>query len=151
HPAANAFTLAIWSAAAIFGQVIPGRYVVELSAEPAAVTASRQGARFAARSAGFAARRAAVRQGPASVRGAIAGRGGVVLESLDTVVNGLIVNISDSRAAELLQIPGVSKIHEVRELRLTLDHALPLHQVPAAWAMLPLGQDGAGAGIKIAI
>ena len=29
-----------------------------------------------------------------------------------------------------------------------LNQALPLHKVPDAWNLLPLGQNGAGAGIK---
>ncbi len=135
----------------MFGQVIPGRYVVELSGDPAAVAAARQGSRFAAREAGFAARRAVVRQGQNPVRRAVANHGGTVLESMDTVVNGLIVSIPDDRAAELLQIPGVSQVHAVHQLKLSLDHALPLHQVPAAWATLALGQNSAGAGVKIGI
>src|SRR4029077_12822109 len=70
-------------------------------------------------------------------------------ESLDTVFNGLIVSIPDSRAAELLQIPGAVKLHAVRRVQHMLNHALPLHKVPDAWSLLPLGQNGAGAGIKI--
>ena len=54
----------------------------------------------------IAARRTAVRQAQASARAAVAARGGTVIESLDTVFNGLIVSIPDTRAAELLQIPG---------------------------------------------
>lgn len=149
--AAKAITLAIFSAVAVFGQVVPGRYIVELSGDPAAAAPTRAGARLAARDTGFTARRAAVRRGQVPIRRGVADHGGTVLESMDTVVNGLIVNIPDDRAAELLQVPGVSKVHPVRELRMTLDHALPLHQVPAAWATLPLGQDSAGAGIKIGI
>ena len=34
-------------------------------------------------------------------------------------------------------------------MRPVLNHALPLHKVPDAWNLLPLGQNGAGAGIKI--
>src|SRR5215472_4040528 len=43
------------------GQVVPGRYILELSGDPAAVSAAKQGVRFAARAAAFAARRAGVR------------------------------------------------------------------------------------------
>ena len=134
---------------AAFGQIIPGRYIVELAGDSAAVAAVKQGARFAARESGFAARRLAVRQGQTDVRRAVAEHGGTVVESMDTVLKALIVTIPDVRAAELLQIPGVRRVHAVRRLRATLDHALPLHQVPAAWAALPLGQNSAGAGIKI--
>src|SRR5206468_3683057 len=94
--------LTLTTAAAIVGQTIPGRYVLELSGDPAAVAATRQGAPMAARSAGFAARRAGVRQGQAAPRVAVTAHGGTVIESMDTVINGLIVEIPASRAAELM-------------------------------------------------
>ncbi|MCX6628877.1 MAG: S8 family serine peptidase [Candidatus Solibacter sp.] len=139
------------SASAMFAQVVPGRYILELSGDPAAVAAVQQGARPGASVAAtaMAARRGAVRQSQASARTAVAERGGTVVESLDTVFNGLIVNIPDERAAELLQVPGAVKLHAVRRVRPLLSHALPLHKVPEAWNLLPLGQNGAGAGIKI--
>ncbi len=133
------------SAYVTFAQVVPGRYILELSGEPAAVSAPRSGARATA----IAARRTAVRQSQASARSAVAAHGGAVIESLDTVFNGLIVSIPDARAAELLQIPGAVKLHTVRRVQPFLNHALPLHKVPDAWNLLPLGQAGAGAGIKI--
>jgi subtilisin family serine protease len=139
------------SASAIFAQVVPGRYILELSGDPAAVAAVQQGARPGARATALAAHRTAVRQSQASARTAVAARGGTVVESLDTVFNGLIVNIPDARAAELLEIPGAVKLHAVRRVQPLLNHALPLHKVPDAWNLLPLGQDGAGAGIKIAM
>ena len=136
------------SASATFAQVVPGRYILELSGDPAAA-ALQQGARPGGRATAMAARRTAVRQLQASARSAVAARGGTVIESLDTVFNGLIVNIPDARAAELLEIPGAVKLHAVRRVRPLLNHALPLHKVPDAWNLLPLGQNGAGAGIKI--
>ena len=110
----------------------------------------QQGARSGARaSTAIAARRTTVQQLQASARTGVAARGGTVIESLDTVFNGLIVNIPDARAADLLQIPGAVRLHAVRRVRPVLNHALPLHKVPDAWNLLPLGQNGAGAGIKI--
>lgn len=135
-----AFTLS----AAMFGQTIPGRYVLELSGEPAA-------AHLTARSAAFAARRAGVRAAQADARKAVAAHGGTVIAALDTVFNGLIVTIPAERAAELMQVPGAVKVHPVRRVRKSLDHALPLHKVIDAWNLLPLGENGAGAGIKVAI
>jgi minor extracellular serine protease Vpr len=134
------------SAITAFAQVIPNRYVLELSGDPAATAV-----RPAARPAAFAAQRTAVRQRQATARAAVAARGGTVIESLDTVFNGLIVNIPDAQAADLLQIPGAVRLHAVRRVRPLLSHALPLHKVPDAWNLLPLGQNGAGAGIKIAM
>ena len=127
-------------AAAVFGQVVPGRYVVELAGDPAAVAGPK---------AEIGLRRANVRQRQASARQAIENLGGTVLESMDTVLNGLIVNIPDARAAELSQMPGVVKVHKVYRLRPFLNHALPIHKVPDAWLQLPQGQNSAGAGIKI--
>jgi subtilisin family serine protease len=139
----------LFSAFALSAQVVPGRYVLELSGDPAAVAASKQGVHFAAREAAFAARRAAVRQTQAAARAAVAAHGGTVVESLDTVINGLIVNIPDARAAELMQVPGAVTVHPVHKVRPFLNHALPLHKVSDAWSMIPLGQNGAGLGIKI--
>ena len=139
------------SVAAVYAQVVPGRYVVELSGEPAAVTTAKQGPRSAMRESEFAVRRAGVRQTQAAARRAIAEHGGTVLDSMDTVTNALIVTIPESRAAELSTIPGVVKVHAVRRVKPLLNHALPIHKVPDALSMLPLGQDSAGAGIKIAM
>ena len=150
-PPLLALVLLCCAPAALLGQVVPGRYVLELNGDPAAVTFARSGSHFAAREAGFAARRAAIRQTQSGARAAVASHGGTVLESLDTVVNGLIISIPDQRAAELLQIPGAVRIHPVHRMRVSLNHALPLHKVPDAWALLPQGQAGAGAGIKIAM
>jgi len=141
--------LLLWAASGLFGQVVPNRYILELSGDPAAIAAAKQGARFAAREPAFAARRAGVRQGQARARAEVAAHGGTVLESLDTVVNALILTIPDARAGELLQIPGALRLHPVRRIEPFLSHALPLHKVPDAWSTLPLGQNSAGAGIKI--
>jgi subtilisin family serine protease len=99
----------------------------------------------------MATQRAAVRQSQMNARRAVVTLGGTVLDSMDTVVNALIVNIPDAQAVRLAGIPGVARVHTVRKIRALLDHALPLHKVPDAWASLPLGRDGAGAGIKIAM
>ena len=115
------------SASATFAQVVPGRYILELSGDPAAVAAVQRGERPGARATAMAARRTTVRQVQASARTAVAGRGGTVIESMDTVFNGLIVNIPHARAAELLQIPGTVKLHAVRRVQPLLNHALPLH------------------------
>jgi minor extracellular serine protease Vpr len=143
-------TILLFAAAlSAFAQVVPGRYVLELSQDPAAVAAYQAGARVAAREAAFAARRAGVRQTQMSARAAVAAHGGRVVESMDTVLNALIVEIPDARASELMQIPGALQLHPVHRVRPFLNHALPLHKVPDAWNLLPLGQNSAGAGIKI--
>ena len=134
--------LVLFPAIVAIAQQIPGRYVVELTGEPAAA---------AARSGRFAAARTAVRQGQANARRDVASRGGAVIESLDTVVNALVVTIPEARAAELEQIPGVTRVHPVYRIEPLLNRALAIHRVPQAWAALPAGQSGAGAGMKIAL
>jgi minor extracellular serine protease Vpr len=141
--------LLLISAAAVLGQTVPGRYVVELAGDPAAIATARLGSRFAAREAGFAARRAAVRQSQTDARTRIGELGGTVLATMDTVVNALMVSFPDARVAELSKVPGVVKVHPVNRVRPLLNHALPVHKVPDAWNTLPLGQSSAGAGIKI--
>ena len=89
-------------AAAMFGQTIPGRYVVELAGEPA----GRQ-----------PARRTSVRAAQAASRRAVAAHG------------ALIVEIELERVAEAMQIPGAGKLHEVRRVRKLLDRAVVVHKV----------------------
>src|SRR5438128_2444828 len=108
--------LLLLSFVSLFGQVIPGRYVVELTGDPAAA--------HGARDPGFQGRRAAVRLRQATARRAIASHGGAVVESMDTVLNALIVNIPDDRAAELGMAPGVVRVHPVYRVQPMLDHAL---------------------------
>jgi minor extracellular serine protease Vpr len=129
----------------LFGQVVPGRYILELSGAPAVTSTA------SVRALGLESRRAAVRQRQLDIRRQVPQHGGQVIESLDTVYNGLIVTVPEARAAELSQIPGVVAVHKVYRVRPVLDHALPLHKVPDAWATLPLGQNSAGAGVKIAM
>jgi minor extracellular serine protease Vpr len=138
----------ILSLAPCVAQVVPGRYVLELSGEPAAV-AAKGARRGAARNSLMAARRTAIRQSQVAARTAVAAHGGAVVESLDTVFNGLIVNIPDAKARELLSVPGAVRLLTVRRVRKSLDRALPLHKVPEAWSQLALGQESAGAGMKI--
>ena len=76
--------LALTLAAAMFGQTIPGRYVVELSGEPA----GRQ-----------PARRTSERAAQAAPRRAVAAHGATVIDSMDTVINALIVEIEPERVA----------------------------------------------------
>jgi minor extracellular serine protease Vpr len=132
-------------------QVVPGEYIVELSGTPAArlVTRQRAHARLAANDPQFASQRALVRAAQQTPRLAIQQAGGQILASVNTVANALIVSIPDAQAGLLQSIPGVVRVDPVHIERPVLDHALPLHHVPAAWATLPTGEDGAGRGIKI--
>ena len=133
----------LWAAAAA-AQVVPGRYVVELLEEPLGA---------AVRTAGKSAlgnRHRTILSEQAQARTLIEQRTGRVLSSVDSLMNALIVRIPDEQAATLATLPGVKQVYPVYEVKMHLDHALPLHQVPAAWTRIG-GKDNAGAGIKIAI
>jgi minor extracellular serine protease Vpr len=126
-------------------QIIPGKYVVELQTEP-------MGAMARNRAAGADAlnRRATIGAEQKSARALIEGRGGRVLGSMRNVINAVAVDIPEERAAELQAMPGVKKVFPVGIVKMNLDHALPLHKVPQAWAQIG-GMSKAGLGVKIAI
>src|SRR6266545_1470035 len=94
--------LRFWSIAVIAslqfvaGQTIPGRYIVELSGEPAISTSTKGMHRQAAMD-----RRAAVEQQDAQV-----------IDTVDTVANALIVQAKSADA--LAKLPGVKRVHQVR-------------------------------------
>jgi minor extracellular serine protease Vpr len=137
------FGLLLWSALAL-AQIVPGRYVVELSG-------SQLGAEVRARGkAALTVRVAQIHAEQARVQRMIERNRGHVLSSVDSVMNALIVSIADEDASSLSTLPGVKKVYQVEEYQAHLDHALPIHYVPDAWARIG-GQDKAGAGIKIAI
>jgi minor extracellular serine protease Vpr len=125
-------------------QVVPGRYVVELSGEPLGAAVKAQG------KAALGTRHAQILSEQARTRTLIEGQKGKVVSSVDSVMNALLVNIPDEEAAALASLPGVKQVYPVHEYHLDLDHALPIHMVPDAWARIG-GNDKAGAGIKIAI
>ena len=130
------------------------RYIVELQTEPVAGyvarSAPRGGGRAALASAGTRSYRARVRAEQARVRRDVETAGATVLEQVDTVDNALLVTAPDEQAAaRLAGIAGVRRVIPVRHFRLMLDHALPLHKVPEAWAQV--GADKAGAGVRIAM
>jgi minor extracellular serine protease Vpr len=132
----------------VAGKVVPGRYIVELSEEPPAANAARspKGRRAAA----IQDRRTVVREQQRHASRALRGLGADVFAAVDTVANALLVSVPDGRREQLSRLAGVRRVYPVREVKLMLDHALPLHSVPEAWAILG-GEDRAGAGIKIGI
>ena len=65
-------------------------------------------------------------------------------------MNALVIDIPESNAAALSSFPGARHVYAVRMAHAVLDHALPLHSVPQAWAAVG-GMDRAGAGVKIAM
>ena len=126
-------------------QVVPGHYVLELEGDTAVGAAVKQGRKEAAGD-----RRAAIQAEHQRLAAMLADRGAEVVTTLDTVVNAIVVRVKDEDAAGLASLPGVRRVHPVREAYLELDRALPLHKVPDAWRQIG-GQDKAGLGVKIAI
>src|SRR6266852_3631180 len=135
--------LVVWAAWAA-AQVVPGHYVVELSGDPLGAAVRAQG------KAALSVRHSQILSEQARTRTLIERQNGIVLSSVDSVMNALLVNIPDEDAAVLASLPGVKEVYPVHEYHLDLDHALPIHHVPDAWTRIG-GQDQAGAGIKIAI
>ena len=132
-----------------FAQIVANNYVVELDAAPA-LEAFRAG-RHRAAAREFDAARSRVLSSQASVIRGLQNRGGRVMHRFDSILNAVLVEIPDSKAAELARLPGVKAVHPVQTVKATLDRILPLHKIPEAWNNLPGGPDSAGAGIKVAV
>ena len=134
----------------VAAQVVPGRYIVQLEDEPAAPYAAHRGHRAHRGDAVFASRVAELRARQEALRGALEQNGAQILRANQGAINALVVEVADARANGLSSIPGVKSVHPVRMYQRALDHALPLHQVPAAWNLIG-GQAYAGLGVMIAI
>jgi minor extracellular serine protease Vpr len=119
--------------APVWGQIVPGRYIVELADEPAALSKGRL---------------AAVRSGQDRVRQSVASRGAQVVGSVETVANALIVEAASE--ADLTGLPGVRRVHPVRLYKKLLDRAIVLQSVTDAWTLAG-GVENAGRGVKIGI
>ncbi len=113
-------------------EYVPGRFIVQLD-EPGK---------------GSVGRAAAVQR--AGVWAAVEERTGVVRDSVELVLNALIVEIDESRRGELETLPGVRRVYRDRKLRLDMDRAVDLVKARDAWRTVG-GDDQAGKGIKIAI
>lgn len=127
------------------GQVEPERYIIELSGEPAAEKAQKLRPRRAVNQA----RRAAVRERQRRLRPLLESEQAEVLDAVDTVANAIIVRTRPDRLRRIAGLPGVARIHPVRQYKLVLDRAAPLLHVTDAWAQV--GIENAGAGMKIGI
>jgi hypothetical protein len=122
--------------ATLAAQIIPGRYVVELSSEPLGKLPE--------------SRRAALESEQRSFQASVEKRGGKVLGRTKNVINAVSVSLPSKDVAGLRAMPGVKRVFPVTQQRLALDRALPLHQVPQAWAQIG-GMGKAGLGMKIGI
>jgi len=120
-----AFCLAL---TALSGQVVEGRFIVELEADAAAPVSIRK----------------------LNTRRAIEGRSGQVVHSFDRVLDGFVVQAPHLTAADLERMPGVRKVYPVVMGRLHLDHALNVNGIIGAWVRLG-AWELAGQGMKIAI
>ena len=129
-----------WSAA-VCAQVVPGKFIVELDGQPAALVAHVHG---------LTAARTGVRARQTTLRPRLEALGATITASLDTVANAFIVRMASGDASALAREPGVARVIPVPWMRFQLDHALPLLKVPDAWTAIG-GMANAGAGIKIGI
>jgi minor extracellular serine protease Vpr len=137
------------SAVILTAQIIPGRYLVELNTEPAAVTAAARNGRLGTEE--LRARNSQIQAERDAAEAAIQSLGGGVTHRFDRLVNGMAVTMTEQAAAQLRQTPGVRGVYPVKRHHALLDHAVNVHRIPAAWQTLSNGQAGAGAGIKIGI
>jgi subtilisin family serine protease len=121
-------------------EIVPGKYIVELSGESLAeVPKSKQ-----------AGRRAAMQTERLRVRAALAARSVQVTGSVEAVANALLVDASPEQAAAIAATPGVMRVTPVKLYRKLLDRAVGLQRIREGWAQLG-GNGNAGAGIKIAV
>ena len=134
----------------VLAQVVPGQYILELEGEPAGTFAARRGHHPHRDDALFQSRSAEIRLQHDRVRQSVEQAGSEVMDTTEVVTNTLAIRARRATAAQLAAIPGVKRVHPVVLYNRMLDHALPLHQVPAAWNLIG-GRDNAGLGAKIGI
>ncbi|MCU1263591.1 MAG: peptidase and in, kexin, sedolisin [Bryobacterales bacterium] len=139
------WSLLVFFAYSAGAQIIPGQYVVELGTAPMGTPAKGGSAALEA-----AGRRANIHAEQARVQTLVESTGGRVRSHLDNVMTALVVDIADENADGLKAIPGVTRVFPVTMMHMNLDHALPLHHVPQAWAIAG-GMGKAGLGMKIAV
>ncbi|MGJ5814338.1 S8 family serine peptidase [Paludibaculum fermentans] len=131
------FLFALLLAGTVYGQnLVPGRFLVELTGAPA-MKAQDMGAR-----------RTAIESEQAAVENTLRARRALVVGRVHTVANVLVVQAAS--AQQLAGLPGVRRVEPVEQFDLFLMNALPIHKVPEAWAATG-GMANAGKGIKIAI
>ncbi|MDA0203747.1 MAG: S8 family serine peptidase [Acidobacteria bacterium] len=76
--------------------------------------------------------------------------GATVLGSVHNVLNAIFIRATPEQAKQIGSIVGVSNVLRSRPIRLHLDAASQILNLPAAQALTG-GQDGSGAGIKIGV
>ena len=139
----------LWLAPVLGAATVPGRYIVELNAEPVARHVARVGGRLGMRSASAATYRTQVRQEQTRLRQNIQQANGTVLDTVSTVANAMFVKTDAAGAAQMAALPGVKRVLPERTFHMVLDRAVMIHKVADAWNRV--GIDSAGAGVKIGI
>src|SRR5712692_3467459 len=128
------------------------RYIVELTGDPVAAhvtkESKRTGKKVAMDSDVARARRNDLEEEQKQARAALKDLGVEVLDSTQTTSNTLIVSMPDSLVDKVAALPGVKRVHRARLVKMNLDHAVPLHKAPQAWAAIG-GIAAAGKGVKI--
>jgi minor extracellular serine protease Vpr len=118
------------------------RYALILS-DPAPIKARAEGGEAAVDAA-----RTKVLAAQAAVRDELNARGVRITGSAHTLLNAIFVAVEPGVAAQLTSIAGVIQVARLKRFRPTLDHAVQLINVPAAYNLIG-GASNAGAGIKI--
>src|SRR6187551_3835224 len=91
-----------------FGEVVPGRYIVELTGDSVVDHVVRQRGRPGMRGAAASARRVAIREEQDGVKQQM-GASVNVLGSVETVGNALFVSVSEAEAGRLRGLAGVRR------------------------------------------
>ncbi len=97
-----------------------------------------------------ASHRSRIRTAQVSIVRELAQRNFRVTGSVQTVLNAVFVIAPPSKVNELLALPGVKGIAPLHRYKLSLNKAVGLEDIPAAWTALG-GESNAGAGVKIAL
>lgn len=145
--AALFLTFAVLAAA----QRIPGRYIVEFKADPAAAATAAKRNRYNPADSDVQARRVQLNAEHQALEARIQVLGGAVTHHYTTLINAMAVTLTAQAAATVRQMPEVKSVTPVRRHHMLMDQAVNLHRVSQAWQALPGGQTSAGAGIKIGI
>jgi minor extracellular serine protease Vpr len=114
----------------LYGQFVPGQYIVELKDDTVMTRRTRQ----------------------ARVESALTARGYKTRARTERVANALVVEAPDDNSdprSLMGQMSDVVKIYKVRIYKKSLDKAASVHAVTTAWERL--GLDKAGAGMKVGI
>ncbi len=123
------------------------RYALILSDPPLATLAATQ---TDPRSAALAEPKARIETVQSGLKVELQRRNLFVIGSTKVLLNAIYVLASPEQAAALRSLPGIARVEKLRPLKLQLNRALGLMNVPAAWTTLG-GQQNSGLGSRIGI